>query len=185
MMRPPPTPPNWLRFKVSRNGVADWRALRSPLRRNSNRSPWKALAPDLVTILTTPPGCNPYCAGSPLVCTLRRRHYPAGFPTASEPAAAEKPAQKPQPGDPPHALAGEDKPEKDHECAVGDREIRALHSLAVGRVIREPDHDGGRWHDDQPPPCHELDKALEIGDVEPHPENLPESVRHGTSIIES
>src|ERR1039458_4334400 len=70
MMRPPAVPPNWLRFKVSRTSVPSVRPLRSPLRRNSKISPWKALAPDLVTMLTTPPGCNPYCAGSPLVCTL-------------------------------------------------------------------------------------------------------------------
>src|ERR1035441_3901352 len=33
-------------------------------------SPWRALEPDLVTMLTTPPGCNPYCAGRPLACRL-------------------------------------------------------------------------------------------------------------------
>ena len=61
MIRPPAVPPNWLRFRVSRTGCSRLRlgrALRSPLRRNSKRSPWKALAPDLVTMLTTPPGCK-------------------------------------------------------------------------------------------------------------------------------
>jgi len=35
-----------------------------------NASPWKALVPDLVTMLTTPPGCSPYWAVSPVVWTL-------------------------------------------------------------------------------------------------------------------
>src|SRR5208283_1508674 len=84
MILPPAVPPNWGRFKLSRFGCRELlntpvedtvempfgRALRSPLRRNPNKSPWKALAPDLVTPLTTQPGCSPYCAGRPLTCTL-------------------------------------------------------------------------------------------------------------------
>src|SRR5262249_29021579 len=66
----PSVPPNWLRRSVSCAAAKKLRALKSPLRTNSNRSPWNWFVPDLVTTLTTDPGCRPYCADRPLVCTL-------------------------------------------------------------------------------------------------------------------
>src|ERR1700682_2532853 len=48
MIRPPITPPNWFRLSVSRATAKKSRAFRSPLRKNSNRSPWNSFVPDLV-----------------------------------------------------------------------------------------------------------------------------------------
>ena len=41
-----------------------------------------------------------------------------------------------------------------------------------------PHHDRGRGDDDQAPPGHQFEEALEVGDVKPHAENLPEWVPH-------
>src|SRR5580698_9914026 len=69
-MGPPTDPPYWLRLSVSWVGAKKLRAFKSPLRTNSNRSPWISLVPDLVTMLTTAPAPIPYWAETLSVCTL-------------------------------------------------------------------------------------------------------------------
>ena len=64
----PIVPPNWFLFSVSLVAAKKSRASKSPLRTNSNASPWNWLVPDLVTTSTTAPGCSPYCAERLLVC---------------------------------------------------------------------------------------------------------------------
>src|SRR5712691_443343 len=61
---PPIDPPNWLRRRGDL--VAPSKKLRASstlLRKYSNRPPWKALPPDLVTMLIWPPLPVPYSAG--------------------------------------------------------------------------------------------------------------------------
>ena len=87
---------------------------------------------------------------------LRRRHHPEGFPPGPEAPAAKKSPEQPQAGDPPNALAGAQEPKEHHIAAVGDREIRILQRLAVGRVIREADHDRRRRHHDKAARVHKF-----------------------------
>src|SRR5471032_1960347 len=70
MTLPPPVPPNMLRFKLSRVGAKKLRAFKSPLRRYSNKSPWNAFDPDLVTTFTVAPGWIPKRDDTALVSTL-------------------------------------------------------------------------------------------------------------------
>jgi len=56
---PPKVPPHWFRFRVSCRKEKVLRAFTSPLRMNSKRLPCQSLDPDLVTALTTAPGCVP------------------------------------------------------------------------------------------------------------------------------
>ena len=59
------------RFSVSAPVVEKkLRASRSPLRMYSNRSPWNAFEPDLVTTLTVAPGCVPKRDDTALVSML-------------------------------------------------------------------------------------------------------------------
>src|SRR5262245_26540455 len=67
---PPIVPPNWLRLIVSRLVAKAFRALKIPLRTNSNRLPWNSLVPDFVTRLTVPEDFMPFCADVALVSTL-------------------------------------------------------------------------------------------------------------------
>ena len=58
MMGPPIAPPNWLRFSVSCVGAKKFLALKSPLRTNSNTSPWMSFVPDFVIDVHHGPSAN-------------------------------------------------------------------------------------------------------------------------------
>src|SRR5665213_1529846 len=64
------TPPYWFRLSPSLVDVDQLVPFKSPLRRNSNASPWKLLVPDLVTAVILPPAWTPFEAVSALVSTL-------------------------------------------------------------------------------------------------------------------